>query len=106
MIFYNDKIEKLDLGGGVARKVLAHSDNIMAVEVIFEKGGVGTLHTHEHEQVSYVLEGSFEVTIGDKKFTIKKGDTYYTEPNIVHGVLALEDGKLLDVFTPERKDFL
>jgi quercetin dioxygenase-like cupin family protein len=106
MVTYNKDIKSLDLGMGVSRKVLAHGKDMMAVEVSFEKGSIGTLHTHPHVQISYVLEGKFEVSLGGEKKIIEKGDTYYTVPNLEHGVLCLEKGVLLDVFTPEREDFL
>nr|MDO5515952.1 cupin domain-containing protein [Clostridium sp.] len=106
MIFRYDNIKEIDLGGGVSRKILAHNENLMAVEVSFEKNSVGALHKHEHEQISYVLKGSFKVTISGNDSILKEGDTYYTAPDEEHGVLALEDGVLLDIFTPERKDFL
>lgn len=106
MFFEYDKIEKINLGKGVSRKILAHSKNIMSVEVTFKKGSIGDIHSHEHEQISYVLKGKFKVTIGSEEKIISEGDTYYTSPNEEHGVVALEDGVLLDVFTPERKDFL
>ena len=95
-----------DLGGGLTRRVLAHDEDMMAVEVCFEKGAIGNMHTHPHVQISYVLEGSFEATIGEEKRIISVGDTYYTLPDVPHGVVCLEKGRLLDVFTPERKDFL
>lgn len=106
MFTLQENCEKVELGGGVSRKVLAHDETMMAVEVSFEKGAVGAVHTHPHTQISYVLEGSFDAEIGGKHAIIKKGDTYYVQPNVPHGVTALENGKLLDVFTPERKDFL
>lgn len=106
MFFEYDKIQKIDLGKGVSRKVLARDNNIMSVEVTFEKGSVGDMHSHIHEQISYVIKGRFKVTIEGNEKILTKGDTYYTAPNEKHGVVALEDGILLDVFTPERKDFL
>ena len=98
--------ELKELGGGLTRRVLSHGEDMMAVEVCFEKGAVGSMHTHPHVQISYVLEGSFEATIGEEKRIISVGDTYYTLPDVPHGVVCLEKGRLLDVFTPERKDFL
>ena len=95
-----------DLGGGVKRRILAHGEDMMAVEVSFEKGSIGAMHTHPHVQISYVLEGCFEATAGDETRVISVGDTYYTLPDVPHGVVCLEKGRLLDVFTPERKDFL
>lgn len=94
------------LGGGVSRKVLAHNGDLMAVEVKFEKGAIGAMHTHPHTQISYVLDGRFEANIGGEIRIIKKGDTYITDPDVQHGVVCLEDGSLLDIFTPARDDFI
>lgn len=95
-----------DLGGGVTRRVMAYSDNLMVVEVNFEKGSVGALHNHPHEQATYVTKGSFEFTIGDEVKVVKAGDCLYKQPDIVHGATALEEGTLVDIFTPMREDFL
>ena len=106
MFVLNNDIELKELGGGVSRKVLAYNEDLMSVEVRFEKGAVGTMHTHPHTQISYVLEGKFEATIDGETVVIAKGDTYITPPNAPHGVTCLEAGVLLDVFTPMRKDFV
>ena len=106
MVVFGDKTPALELGGNVSRKLLVFGGEMLATEVIFKKGSVGAMHSHPHEQIGYVLEGSFELNINGEKSIIKKGDTYYTEPNLEHGVVALEDGKLLDVFTPQREDFI
>ena len=63
-------------------------------------------HHHEHLQITYVAEGSFEFTIGGETKVVKKGDSVYMPSNVEHGVTALEDGKLVDVFNPMRQDFL
>ena len=106
MFIHNDDITLTNLGGGVARKVLAYDEDLMSVEVHFEKGAVGAMHTHPHTQISYVLEGKFEATIDGELRIISKGDTYITKPNAPHGVTCLEAGTLLDIFTPMRRDFI
>ena len=106
MFVLNSDVELKELGGGVLRKVLAYSEELMSVEVRFEKGAVGAMHTHPHTQISYVLEGKFEATIDGETMIIAKGDTYVTPPNAPHGVACLEAGVLLDIFTPMRKDFV
>ncbi|MDN3702377.1 cupin domain-containing protein [Vibrio artabrorum] len=106
MFLYNNDIQLEDLGDGVSRKIMAYSDNIMSVEVYFEKDAIGALHSHPHEQVTYVLSGEFEFTIGDETKIVKTGDALYKKPNIVHGCRCLEKGVLLDNFTPMRKDFI
>lgn len=106
MFCFNNEIPYTDLGGGVKRKVLSHDGRIMAVEVAFESGAVGALHTHPHSQISYVLSGRFEVTMDGNVKIISEGDTYVTSPDSPHGVKCLEKGVLLDVFAPMREDFV
>ncbi|MGR5177139.1 cupin domain-containing protein [Vibrio parahaemolyticus] len=106
MFVFNKDIQLEDLGEGISRKVLAHNDNMMSVEVHFETGAVGTMHSHPHEQLTYVLSGAFEFTIGDETRIVKAGDTMYKEPNIEHGCVCVEAGILIDTFTPMRKDFV
>ncbi len=105
--FYNsDKWAFDDLGGGVTRQVMVYDDEIMMVKVLFEQGAIGYAHHHPHRQVSYVTSGAFEVTIDGVKKVLKKGDAFYVAPDIRHGVICLEAGAVLDVFTPLREDFL
>jgi quercetin dioxygenase-like cupin family protein len=95
-----------DLGGGIKRKMLAYHESLMVVEVYFEKGAVGAIHSHPHEQITYILEGAFEFEIGGKKQIIRAGDTTFKEANVPHGCVCVEAGKLLDIFTPYREDFV
>lgn len=95
-----------DQGGGVKRRILAYGDALMQVEVHFETGAVGAMHAHPHSQLTHVLEGTFEFTIGGEKRIVKKGDTLYKTPNVIHGCVCLEKGILLDTFSPYREDFL
>ena len=97
------KLTPLD---GSTRRVILDLPELMLVEFTFDKGGVGALHSHPHVQTSYIAEGVFEVTIDGVTETIGKGGAYIVPPNLVHGVRALEAGKLIDSFTPRRDDFL
>lgn len=91
---------------GIRRQVMAYDGQIMLVKVCFEKGAVGTPHEHFHSQVTYCVSGTFEMLIGDKKNIIHGGDAYYIEPDEWHGCVCLEEGMLIDVFSPMRADFL
>lgn len=95
-----------DLGNGVQRKIYGHDDQIMLVKAKFEAGAIGPLHEHYHVQVTYVESGVFEMTIGDEKKIIRKGDGYYVPPHAVHGCVCIEPGILIDVFAPHREDFI
>lgn len=93
-------------GPGVRRRILTHNDQMMIVEVGFDQGAIGALHSHFHVQASYVAEGSFEVTISGITETLTKGESFIVPSNAVHGVKALKPGILVDCFTPAREDFL
>src|SRR3979409_2045043 len=94
------------VANGVERKILGHDDQVMMVHIRFEKGAVGSLHYHVHRQVSYVESGRFEVTIDGEKSILEQGDCFFVAPDLMHGVIALEKGTLVDVFTPARMDFI
>ncbi len=91
---------------GNRRRVLLHTDELMIVEFEFENGAVGAAHSHPHVQASYVAEGRFEVTVGGLTRTLEAGSSFIVPSNAVHGVRALEAGRLIDTFTPHRADFL
>ncbi|MDB5527579.1 MAG: cupin [Devosia sp.] len=96
----------IEVATGNRRRVLIHTPELMQVEFGFEAGAVGALHSHPHVQVSYVAEGSFEVTIDGVTQVVGTGGSFIVPSGLVHGVKALEAGRLVDVFTPARADFL
>ena len=106
MFVFQEQCKLEDLGGGVSRRILAHSGSMMQVEVHFEEGAIGPLHNHPHEQLTYVMSGEFEFTIGDEIKMVKAGDTLYKRSGIMHGCVCKKKGMLLDTFTPQRLDFL
>lgn len=101
-----DQIAWDDRGGGVRRKVMTYTDSLMGVYVEFKQGAVGAIHSHPHVQFTYIQSGSFNVHIGSETRVLSGGDFYYIPPDVAHGVEALEDSILLDVFTPMRSDFV
>ncbi len=107
--FTTDDIVTEVLDGGITRRVGAYHDNLMIVEVSFEEGSIGVLHSHPHEQITYVLEGEFEFVVNNELHenrVVKAGESLYKQPNIEHGAVCLKKGKLLDIFTPMREDFI
>ncbi|HBG12489.1 MULTISPECIES: cupin domain-containing protein [Lacrimispora] len=91
---------------GITRRILARGGSLMGVEASFIKGAVGSVHKHPHEQVSYIVSGSFQYEADGVKYILKAGDSYYVEPESLHGATALEDSIILDIFTPQREDFI
>ena len=94
------------MGEGVKRKIMAYDDKLMVVRVEFEKDGIGNLHQHYHVQITHVEKGKFEVEIAGQKKVLTAGDVFYVPSNAIHGAVCLEDGVLIDIFTPMREDFI
>lgn len=103
---FNGLSEPVNCAEGVVRRVLAYTDGLMCVENRFEKGAVGSLHSHPHTQITYVAEGAFEFTIDGETHVVRKGDTLLKENGVPHGCICIEKGILIDMFTPMREDFI
>lgn len=106
MFVFNNDVAATACEAGVSRKVLSYTEELMMCEVSFDTGAEGKLHSHPHQQMTYVAEGSFEFTIDGETEIVGIGDSIYIPADAMHGVKALEAGILVDVFTPMRKDFI
>lgn len=63
------------------------------------------MHSHVHEQVSYVQEGKMLFVIEDEQFILEAGMAITVAPNLKHGATAITDCVLIDVFSPMREDY-
>lgn len=104
-VFHADALPQSG-GSGITRRVLAYTDGLMCVENTFKQGAVGALHSHPHTQITYVVSGKFAFTIDGVTKTVTAGDTMLKEDAVIHGCTCLEEGILLDIFTPMRQDFV
>ena len=102
----SDSTDWEDLGGGISRKFMGWDNQIMMVNVRFEKGAEGSPHKHFQTQATYVASGKFKFTNVDESQVVSAGDGVYIPPNALHGAICLEEGILIDVFSPVREDFL
>ncbi|WP_046176320.1 cupin domain-containing protein [Domibacillus indicus] len=106
MFVKNSETEKTSAGVGAVRKLLGRGGTLTMAEVTFEKDAIGEMHSHEHEQVCYIVQGRFEFNLDGDIRLLQKGDSVYVPSNTQHGVKALDDQSIiLDVFTPQREDF-
>lgn len=106
MFFFDRDIKAKVLDDKSSRKVLAHDKDLMACHLFFKKGGVGTVHSHAHTQIAYIIKGRFEFDMDGDKAILETGDSVYIPGDAPHGLLCLEEGELIDIFTPQREDFL
>ena len=63
-------------------------------------------HSHPHEQMGMVLEGEFELSIGDESRLVQEGDVYLVPSGVEHSARVLEcQSRALDIFSPPREDY-
>jgi quercetin dioxygenase-like cupin family protein len=75
--FDNANTSWIELGDGVRRKIVGHTPELMSVLVQFDKGAIGTAHAHDaHDQIAFVLAGSFEVEVAGVTRILKPGDAF------------------------------
>lgn len=83
----------------------AHGTNMTLGLVEIKKGSDLPQHQHPHEQITYILEGQLDMTIGGKLCQLTAGMYYVIPSNVWHGAVAITDCKVIDVFNPVREDY-
>jgi quercetin dioxygenase-like cupin family protein len=79
----------------------------MLARIILRKGAIVPRHSHENEQISYILEGALRFTLGDGRVvTVSAGEVLVIPSSLPHQAEALEDTVDLDVFCPPRADWI
>lgn len=105
MIFPNKNAKPINVLPGLTRRTLAQGLSMMICEFKFDAHVTIPIHSHPHEQVGYLVEGSVEMTIDGKKYKMVKGDSYYAPSNVPHGAYTLEPSVIVDTFCPPREDY-
>nr|WP_288935140.1 cupin domain-containing protein [uncultured Allomuricauda sp.] len=82
-----------------------HSHNLTLAFWEIKAGSQLPEHEHYNEQISQVVEGKFQLTIGSKTTIIEQGEVAIIPPNEKHSGKALTNCKILDVFYPLREDY-
>ncbi len=106
LFLFGKRQEKEVVGVGITRQLLGFDDSLLVARVEFKHGAIGYVHAHPHSQVTYVESGVFDFTVGAETQRLQAGDATYIPPGENHGSVCVEDGVLLDVFSPVREDFL
>ncbi len=88
---------------------LITADKMMLAHVYLKKGAIVPAHSHDNEQLTYILEGALRFWIGaDESETIdvRAGEVLHIPSNVLHKAEALEDTLDVDIFSPPRQDWL
>ena len=81
-------------------------DKMMLARVLLKKGCVVPEHSHENEQLTYIVEGALKFWIDGREVVVRAGEVLCIPPHMPHKAEAVEDTVDLDVFYPPRQDWL
>jgi quercetin dioxygenase-like cupin family protein len=94
--------------GTITRRLIT-SERMMIAHVYLKKGDDVPQHSHENEQITYILEGALHFWLGEKgerELTVRAGEVLVIPSWLPHRALAVEDTLDVDVFNPPREDWL
>ena len=83
----------------------AHGEKHTIGLVELKKGSIVPLHSHPHEQITFILEGQLDMNIGGKDYSLTSGTYHIIHSNVPHSAIAVTDCKLIDTFSPVREEY-
>ncbi|HUB83043.1 MAG TPA: cupin domain-containing protein [Bryobacteraceae bacterium] len=92
------------LNARITRKAI-HSGNMTVARLELLQGATVAEHSHHNEQITMVERGAVEFAIEGGRKVVRSGETLVIPPNVSHGVVALEDTVVFDIFAPSRDDW-
>jgi len=100
-----DDIPHEHLNDMLTRKIIS-GERTMLAHIFLKKGCVVPAHSHDNEQMTYIIKGALKFTINGREILLKEGEVMHIPSNVVHGAVAVEDTLDMDVFCPPRQDWL
>lgn len=88
---------------------LITGDRMMLAHVYLKKGCIVPKHSHENEQITYILEGALKFWIGEdqkQEVIVRAGEVLHIPSHVPHMAEALDDTLDVDMFDPPRQDWL
>jgi quercetin dioxygenase-like cupin family protein len=103
-----DDLPTEQLKKGLSRKLIT-GDRMMIAQVYFKSGEDVPRHSHDNEQLTYILSGALHFWFGandEQEVTVRAGEVVVIPSNMPHRAVALEDTLDVDIFAPPRQDWL
>jgi quercetin dioxygenase-like cupin family protein len=102
-----EDMPKEQLTDVVARRFI-HGERAMVAQVFITKGGRVATHTHEAEQLTFIVEGHLRLWVGEDErvYDVRAGEVLVIPSNVPHRAEAIEDTYDLDIFAPPREDWI
>ena len=99
-----DDIPREKVTDQLGRKLVT-ADRMMLAQVFLEKGCIVPKHSHENEQLTWIVEGALRFWIGEdgeEEIVVNAGEVLHIPSNVPHRAEALEDTLDVDIFSPPR----
>ena len=107
--FYRwDSMRKERVSDMLERRLIT-GERMMLAHVYLKKGCIVPKHSHENEQLTYILDGALKFWIGEdgaEEITVSAGEVLLIPSGVPHKAEALEETLDVDVFSPPRQDWL
>jgi quercetin dioxygenase-like cupin family protein len=103
-----EEVPSEEVADGISRRYIS-GDRAMLAHLHLQKGAIVPKHSHENEQITYIVQGALRFWIGEEGadiFDVRGGEVLHIPSNIPHRVEALEDTINIDVFSPPRQDWI
>ena len=89
----------------ISQKIVAGEREMLA-QIYLKRGALVPMHSHESEQMTYILQGALKVVVDGEEITVREGEVLHIPSRVPHQAEALEDTFELDVFSPIREDWI
>jgi unsaturated pyranuronate lyase len=103
-----DDLAKEPLREDLSRRLIS-TERMMLAQVFLDQGCTVPQHSHESEQLSYILEGKLRFWLGEDESVVvdvAAGEVLHIPSWLPHKAEALETTLDVDVFSPPRQDWL
>ena len=100
-----ERIAPRNIFGTQIRGRYAHGDQTTVGDVLLDADTVIPIHDHQHEQITYLLEGQMHFVVGEESMTMKPGDIAIIPGGVQHGGRTVSKCRVIDVFAPARDDY-
>jgi quercetin dioxygenase-like cupin family protein len=107
--FYRWESMKKERVSDMLGRRLITGERMMLAQVYLKKGCIVPKHSHENEQLTYILDGALKFLIGDdgaEEIVVRAGEVLHIPSNVPHMAEALEETLDVDIFSPPRQDWL
>ena len=78
----------------ISRKIIT-GEREMVTQIYLKRGAIVPMHSHESEQMTYVLQGGLRFLINGEEITVREGEVLHIPSWVPHQAEAIDDRKAM-----------